>query len=180
MTQQSRYVLSADEQLTKLAERWPPGSLIINLAGRQRGVVTVVADSIASDWNDGNPGHLALMAMRQEAGLGGLVHAAWEHGDSCWTRVGSLGIEDRDGLYRVIQDQEFPWWIPVYRLAEVDGELIWWPADRELLSEWSWADRRAQAVIDAQREARELRVCRLPVARSQTRRPARKSRAGWS
>lgn len=157
MTQRTRarYVSTVDERLARLAERWPPGALVRNLGGGLRGVITVAADDIAKRWNDGSPGHLALMPLRKEPGLGGMVYADWEHGDSCWSRVDVLEIVDRIGLYRRFPARADR--APIFRLAASCDELVWWGGSH-LLPGWSWAARTDPAVIEALRQGRELKV----------------------
>lgn len=144
------------QQLERLAPYWPPGALVRNATGGLRGVITVVNDDTAARWNHGNPGHLGLMTLRHQSGMGGIVYAEWEHGDSSWSRVDALQVLDRSGLYWRWKYE--PGHAPICRLAVVDDdELVWWASD-ELLPEWRWAARDDQLAIDALREGRKLKV----------------------
>ncbi|MEU9888641.1 hypothetical protein [Sphaerisporangium sp. NPDC051011] len=140
MTIRHRYTRTLDERVERLAERWILGALIIHLGGGIRGVIVQAADEIAARWNDGRPGHIALIPLRDRPAMGGMVYVRWEDGDACWCRVDVLQLVDRAGVYRVWEDR--PGDAPVYRLAVQPGDQAptWWAA-RELPTGWRWATR---------------------------------------
>lgn len=138
MTTRYRHAVTLDERLSRLAERWILGALIIHLGGRLRGVIIQTADEIAARWNDGRPGHVALIQLRDRAALGGMVYVRWEDGDASWCRVDVLQLVDTAGIYRVWDNGLGD--APVHRLAVGDAAPTWWAA-RELPPDWRWATR---------------------------------------
>lgn len=139
MTTPHRYARTPDQRITHLAERWPAGALI-TIGDDLRGVIVQAADDIAARWNDGRPGHVALMRLRDQPDTyGGLIYARWEHGDASWARVDELRLIDRDGVYRIWEDS--PGRAPVHRLAIRDGDEPTWWAATALPTEWGWVTR---------------------------------------
>ncbi|GIH98108.1 hypothetical protein [Planobispora takensis] len=141
-----RYVPTLEERIASLGHRWPIGTLIRHYGSGLRGVVVPVRDVIAARWNDGRPGHAALLPFRDRDGLGGLLHIRWEHGDACWVRVDMLTMIDRTGLYRVHGRMGAA---PMHRLANDParpGEQVLVPLGHPLPDGWRWTARDEQLV----------------------------------
>lgn len=140
----NRYSLSVDDRVARLGQRWPIGALIRHNGTGIHGVLAPTHDSVAARWNDGRPGHVALLPFRDREGLGGLLHIHWEHGDACWTRVDVLALVDRDGLYRVHGRIGAA---PVHRLATNPAqptERVLVPLSHALPNGWGWTGRDEQ------------------------------------
>lgn len=142
----TRYAPTLDERITSLSRRWSVGTLIRHHGSGLRGVVVPARDGISARWNNGRPGHAALLPFRDREGLGGLLHIRWEHGDACWVRVDVLTLVDRIGLYRVHGRIGTA---PVHRLAtdpvRPAGRILV-PLGGALPDGWRWTERDEQLV----------------------------------
>ncbi|MDX3106062.1 hypothetical protein [Nonomuraea angiospora] len=137
--------MTAEARISRLAARWPVGALIRHHGTHMRGVVVTAADEIAARWHNSGHGHVSLLPYRDRQDLGGLVNVAWEHGDTCWTRIDVLEVVDATGVYHVEEEQYG--FAPVYRLAVRDHRLYWSP-EESLMDGYRWANRDDQLVAD--------------------------------
>lgn len=131
-------------RVSRLAERWPIGTLVRHSSTGKRAVVWPVGDELAARWNDGRAGHVALLRYRHRPELGGLLYVQWEHGDSCWTRIDVLELVDAVGMYRIWEERFGD--APVYRLGLHAGEPHWF-GGTNLSGAGPWA-QRGQVAFD--------------------------------